>query len=307
MQVCTRRAILGRLDGAVVVVTGCGRGFGRGIALALGNEGAKVVGVALEADELASLSRVVSGRGQNILTIPTDLSKPEQIERMKNEALKAYGRVDAVYNNAAVSLWKTMEETEVEEWDLTLDVNLRAYFLVAKGFLPSMKAHKGGSIVNVTSTSAEQGFLAEIAYCPSKYAIEGLTQCMALELRPYNIAVNSLNVSAVEGKQLKPTGLTLEEAERLPESVKGKYVDYDDLANAYAGAWAFLALQRGNGVTGQRFRTRDLAAMLKSDGEESVLKKFKGKLTKATYVPIEFPKVSRYQTPGGGFKEIAYD
>src|SRR2546430_11236381 len=150
------------------------------------------------------------------------------------------------------------------------------------------------------------GFPRRIAYCPSKYAIEGLTQCMALELRPYNIAANSLNVSSVEGKQLKPTGLTLEEAARLPESVKGRYVDYDDLANAYADAWAFLALQRGNGVTGQRFRTKDLAAMLRSEGQESVLKKFKGKLTKATYVPIEFPKVSRYQTPGGGFKEIAY-
>ena len=298
---------MGRLDGVVAVVTGCGRGFGRGIALALGNEGAKVVGVALEADELASLFRVMTGRGQNILTIPIDLSKPEQIGRMKKKVLEAHGRVDVVYNNAAVSLWKTMEETEVEEWDLTLDVNLRAYFLVAKAFLPSMKTHSGGSIVNVTSTSAEQGFLAEIAYCPSKYAIEGLTQCMALELRPYNIAANSLNVSSVEGKQLKPTGLTLEEAERLPESVKGRYVDYDDLANAYADAWAFLALQRGNGVTGQRFRTKDLAAMLRSEGQESVLQKFKGKLTKATYVPIDFPKVARYQTPGGGFKEIVYD
>lgn len=295
-----------KLTDKVVVVTGCGRGFGRGIALAMGNAGAKVVAVALEASELESLAAIMRGRGQTVLPLPTDLSKPEEIERMRGKTLDTFGRVDTVFNNAAVSLWKTLEETTVKDWDLTLNVNLRGYFLVAKDFLESMKSNRGGSIVNVTSTSSEQGFVAEIAYCPSKYAIEGLTQCMALELRPYNIAVNSLNVSALEGKQLKPTGLTEEESEKLPPELKSKYADYDDLALAYHDAWTFLAIQRGDGVTGQRFRTKDLAEMLATEGWDAIAGRFKGKLTKAVYQPIEFPRSVRYQTPGGGVTEITY-
>jgi len=298
---------MGKLDKSVVVVTGSGRGFGRGIALAMGNAGAKVVAVALEADELATLSEEMRDRGQDVLAIPTDLSNPEEIEHMKKETLDTFGRVDVVYNNAAVSLWKTIEEMEIADWDLTLNVNLRAYFLVAKSFLNSMKEHHGGSIVNISSTSAELGFIAEIAYCPSKFAIEGLTQCMALELRPHNIAVNSLNVSSLEGKELKPTGLKEEEAAKLPETVRNRYSDYDELARAYGDAWTFLALQRGDGVTGQRFRTKDLANALATEGPEALVAKFKGKLTKATYQPIDFPKVVRYQTPAGGIKEQRFD
>ena len=296
-----------RLAGKVALITGGTSGMGRATALLFAREGAQVSITGRNQErgrEVVDEIRKLGGQASFTLC---DVRFSAQCRKAIDETLRVFGKIDVLFNNAGVYYPNTALECSEEEWDLTLDVNLRAYFLVAKAFLPSMKTHSGGSIVNVTSTSAEQGFLAEIAYCPSKYAIEGLTQCMALELRPYNIAANSLNVSSVEGKQLKPTGLTLEEAERLPESVKGRYVDYDDLANAYADAWAFLALQRGNGVTGQRFRTKDLAAMLRSEGQESVLQKFKGKLTKATYVPIDFPKVARYQTPGGGFKEIIYD
>jgi 3-oxoacyl-[acyl-carrier protein] reductase len=298
---------MGELDGMVVLVTGCGRGFGRGVALAMGNSGARVAAVALEGNELDSLARTMRGRGQEVLAMPTDLSSAAEIERMRDGVLGAYGHVDVVFNNAAVSLWKRMEETTVEDWDLTLNVNLRAYFLVAKAFLSSMKRRRGGSIVNVTSTSSERGFVAEIAYCPSKYGIEGLTQCMALELMLHNIAVNSLNVAAIEGKQLKPTGLTTEEEQKLPQSVRGGYADYDELAKAYGEAWTFLALQRGDGVTGQRFRTKELAELVRTEGSAATTARFSGKLTKAVYQPMEFPKSERYQVPGGGTAEIVYE
>jgi len=298
---------LGKLDGKVVVVTGAGRGFGRAIALAMGSAGAKVVAVARNTNELGTLAAEMKSQGQQVLTVPTDLSKPEEIDRLRKAALDAFGRMDVVYNNAAISLWKTFEEMEIADWDFTIDVNLRGYFLVAKSFLDSMKEHHGGSIVNVSSSSAELGFIGEIAYCPSKFGIEGLTQCMALELRPYNIAVNSLNVSALEGKSLKPTGLTEEESSNLPDAVKTNYSDNTELARAFGDAWVFLALQRGNGITGQRFRTKDLAVSLAAEGPEKLVEKYKGKLMRATYQTIDFPKVVRYQTPGGGIKEQRFD
>ena len=90
-----------------------------------------------------------------------------------------------------------------------------------------MKKQGKGSIINVTSASAQMGFVAEIGYCPSKFGLEGLTQCLAMELYQYNIAVNSLNVAAPEGKRLKPTELTLSEASRMPEDVRKMYADDD--------------------------------------------------------------------------------
>ena len=295
-----------RLEGKVALVTGSGRGFGRGIALAYAYEGAHVVAVALEQKELDDLASYLSNKGEKITTLAVDLSNEEEIFRMRDTVLSKHGRLDVLVNNAAVSFWKTLEETTVREWDYTIDVNLRAYFLNAKVFLESMKKNHAGSIINITSSSAELGFVAEIAYCPSKYGIEGLTQCMALELRPYNIAANTLNVSSIQGKQLKPTGLTLDEAARLPKETKEVYSDYEDLAHSFTDAWTFLALQDGSGVTGQRFRTQALTDMLKTNGWDATTQSYRGKLTKAVYQPIDFPKSVRYQTPGGGWKEIQY-
>jgi len=294
------------MEGKIVLVTGSGRGFGRGMALAFANEGAAVIAVSLEQSELDNLVAHSKKSGGKITGIPVDLSQDKEITRLRDEVLSRFSKVDVLVNNAAVSTWKTLEDTTVEEWDNTIDVNLRAYFLMVKAFLESMKNNGGGSIINITSTSAEMGFVAEIAYCPSKYGIEGLTQCMALELKPYNIAVNSLNVSSVKGTQLKPTGLTLDEAEKLPKELREKYSDYDELARAYTDAWVFLAKQDGNGVTAQRFRTSELNELLQSDGWGMVLSKFKGKMTRAVYQPVDFPKSVRYQTPGGGWKEIKY-
>ena len=293
-----------RLTGKVALVTGSGRGFGRPIAIAYALEGAKVIAAALEKEELDDLARDGMAKGGEILPVPVDLSRPEEVERMRDLVLDRYGRLDVLVNNAAVSLWKTIDEMTARDWDLTLDVNLRAYFLNVKAFLDAMRKQGGGSIVNVTSRSAEEGFVAEIAYCPSKFAIEGLTQCLALELKQSNIAVNSLNVGAPTGKQLKPTSLTLAEANKLPDEVKARYADDDSMVEEFSEAWVFLALQKGSDITGQRFNVRELAKFLRNEGWDAALAKWKGKLTRATYVPYDFPKSVRYQTADGGWKEL---
>jgi len=302
-----RRLILGRLSGKVALVTGSGRGFGRPIAMAYAQEGCRVVAAALESDELSELASVIRSKGGEVLTIPVDLSRESEIERMKKEVLHTYGQMDILVNNAAVSLWKTMEEMTAQDWDLTIAVNLRACFLNAKAFLDTMKKQGHGSIINITSRSAEEGFVGEIAYCPSKFGMEGLTQCMALELRQYNIAVNTLNVGAPPGKQLKPTSLTLEEARKLPVELRQQYADDDSMVETFSEAWTFLALQDGHKITGQRLSVRELAAFLKKEGWDTAVSKWRGKLTRAVYTPYDFPKLVRYQTPEGGWKELRFE
>jgi NAD(P)-dependent dehydrogenase (short-subunit alcohol dehydrogenase family) len=302
-----RRLMLGRLSGKVALVTGSGRGFGRAIAMAYAQEGCRVVAVARSSDELNELASVIRSKGGEVLTISVDLSRESEIERMKKEILDAYGQIDILVNNAAVSLWKTMEQMTTKEWDFTIAVNLRACFLNVKAFLDTMKKQRHGSIINISSRSAEMGFVGEIAYCPSKFGIEGLTQCMALELRQYNIAVNTLNVGAPPGKQLKPTNLTLEEAQKLPVEVRQKYADDDSMVEMFSEAWTFLALQDGHKITGQHFSVRELAAFLKNEGWDAAVSKWRGKLTRAVYTPIDFPKSVRYQTPDGGWKEYTFE
>ena len=250
---------------------------------------------------------MIRSAGGEVTTVPTDLSVKDEILRLRDTVLEHHSGVDILVNNAATSPWKTIDEMTINEWDRTLAVNLRAPFMLAKVFMGHMAGRGGGSIINVTSRSAEMGFVAELGYCPSKYGLEGLTQCLALELRPLNVAVNSLNVSAPEGMRLKPTELTLEEAAGMPREVRAMYADVDSMVEAYSEAWSFLALQDGEGVTGGRFSTRLLARELAKDGWDEVRKRYTGFLTKAVYEPYPFPSSVRYQTPEGGWKELRFE
>jgi len=297
---------MGRLKDKVVLVTGSGRGFGRAMAMAYAREDANVVIVARSVDELASAEAAMRAEGGEVLTVPADISADEGISRVVECTLDEYGGLDVLVNNAATSPWLTFEETTIGHWDRVIAVNLRAPFALTKAFLPSMKERGGGSVINISSRSAEVGFVAESAYCPSKYGLEGLTQCLALELRPHNVAVNSLNVSAPEGLKLKPTEMTLQQAQGMPEEARRLYANDISMAECFGDAWTFLALQRGDGVTGQRLNTRALAETLRSGGEQAAYEKWRGKLMHAVYTPIDWPKKVRYQTPDGGWKELVY-
>ncbi len=296
-----------RLEGKVALVTGSGRGFGRSIALAYGLEGAKVVCVARTVSELEGTRDLILSSGGDAEVLRVDLAVPDEIDSLREVVEEGFGGLDVLVNNAATSPWKILDEMTVEDWDRTLWVNLRAPFLLAKAFKGSMTDRGGGSIINVTSRSAEMGFVAEVGYCPSKYGLEGLTQCLALELKPLDIAVNSLNVSAPEGKRLKPTELTLREAAEMSEEERSRIASDAEMVEAFTDVWAFLALQKGSGVTGQRLSTRGLAEELDRDGWEAVEERLKGRLTMAVYQTYDFPRKVRYQTPQGGWDELAFE
>ena len=290
----------------VVLVTGSGRGFGRGMAVAYARAGAKVAGCSRTRSELESMAQTIRSHGGEVTIYPMDLSNEKEIYKMRDDILDKYGRLDCLVNNAATSLWKTFDQMTVKDWDLTFDVNIRSQFILSKAFFETMKSQNSGSILNVTSRSAEVGFVAEIGYCPTKYAIEGLTQCLAMELKQYNIAVNSLNVASPPGKRLKPTELTLAEAAEMPDEIREQYADDESMVEAFQDAWVFLALQDGSGVTGQRLGTREVAEYLRRNGREAAKAKWSKKLTQAVYVTYDLPKSVRYQTPEGGIKELKF-
>ncbi|GAG90677.1 unnamed protein product, partial [marine sediment metagenome] len=231
--------------------------------------GAKVVSVSRTVSELESLEKKIKEKGGEVLTVPTDLTDEKAILSLKDKVMDEYGHLDVLVNNAATVPWKTFEDMTTRDWDLMLSVNLRAQFILSKVFFDSMRLQGQGSIINITSKSSEIGFIAEVGYCSSKYGVEGLTQCLAMELQPHNIAVNSLGVGAPPGLRLKPTELTLEEADSMPDEIKARYASDESMAEAFTEVWSFLALQNAKGVTGQRFGTRQLAEYLRLNGWEA--------------------------------------
>jgi NAD(P)-dependent dehydrogenase (short-subunit alcohol dehydrogenase family) len=294
-----------RLKGKNILVTGSGRGFGQSMAVAYASEGAHIFSTARTVSELRNTENYIHTLNGKVTTIPCDLTKDESISGLI-QAIMNYGGLDVLVNNAATSSWKTLDEMMSNDWDQTISVNLRAPFLLTKQLHKSMASRGGSSIINISSRSAEIGFMAELAYCSSKFGLEGLTQCLALELKQYNIAVNSLNVGAPPGYRLKPTELTEEEALKLPEEIRARYAPVDLMVQHFTNAWVFLALQNGDGITGQRFKSRVLAEELMALGETEMMKRYQGKLLKATYKQMDFPVKVRYQTPEGGWKKIRF-
>lgn len=290
-----------RLSDRNVLVTGSGRGFGQSLAVAYASEGAHVVSVARTVSELESTEKIIHDAGGEVTTFPCDLSCDDSLDELV-ALVTGLGGFDVLVNNAATSPWLTIDEMTREVWDNTIAVNLRAPFLLSLYLYRQMAVRGGGSIINISSGSAEKGFMAEVAYCSGKFGLEGLTQCLALELKNYNIAVNSLNVGAPRGYGLKPTELTRVEAENMPVEVKSRYAPVDLMVKCFKDAWVFLALQKGDGVTGQRFSTLDLAKELEEKGVEGVTERYSGKLLKAVYKRVDFPERVRYQSPDGGWK-----
>jgi citronellol/citronellal dehydrogenase len=189
------------LRGAVALVTGASRGVGRAIAVALAEAGADVA-CAARATDVSPLKlpgtidetvRTVEQRGRRGLAIPTDLSKPDQVEAMVARTITTFGRVDVLVSNAAITFPGDLE-LPMKRWDLVLDVNLRAPLLAMKAALPGMIARRHGAILNVSSAAAVMAVPGLLVYGVSKAALERLTTGAAEELRPHGIAVNCFRI-----------------------------------------------------------------------------------------------------------------
>jgi NAD(P)-dependent dehydrogenase (short-subunit alcohol dehydrogenase family) len=180
------------LAGRRAIVTGAGKGIGRAICLELARAGADVFGVSRTADELDSLGAEVAGLGARFASWPVDLRErgaPEELARRAEEAL---GPVDVLVNNAGLALNAPAERVSEEEWDTTLDVNLKAAFFCAQAVGRRMLARGRGRIVNVTSAAAVNALEEHAAYCASKAGLGMITKVLAVEWGPRGLTVNAV-------------------------------------------------------------------------------------------------------------------
>jgi NAD(P)-dependent dehydrogenase (short-subunit alcohol dehydrogenase family) len=177
----------GRLGGKAALVTGASSGLGRATAIALGRAGADVALVARSQGELDSVKEEVSKIGCRALTLPVDLASVDETAEAVRRTVEALGRIDVLVNAAGTDAPGTVEELDVEGWDRTLDVNLRAPFLLSKAAFPHMREAGGGIIVNISSVAGKRGWANASAYCASKFGLTGFTEALADEGKEHGI------------------------------------------------------------------------------------------------------------------------
>ena len=189
------------LDGKVVVVTGAGGGIGRDFALAMAREGARVVvndigaSVAGEGHDVGPAQRVVDeirAAGGTAVANTDSVSQAASAARIVATALDAFGRIDAVVNNAGILRDRFFHKMSVEEWDAVLQVHLYGSFHVSRAAAPHFKDQGSGAYVHMTSTSGLIGNLGQANYSAAKLGIAGLSKSIALDMRKFGVRSNCI-------------------------------------------------------------------------------------------------------------------
>jgi glycerol dehydrogenase len=182
-----------RLDNKVTLITGAARGIGKAIALTFARQGAKVIGFDLSPD----VQQLSAELGDAFLPLTVDVTQEEQINAALEKSLETFGRIDILVNNAGVVRLSPAEEHSNEDWDLTMNVNLRAPFLMSRAVGKIMIKQQHGKIINLASQAALVALDQHLAYCASKAAIVSMTKVLALEWARHGINVNAIAPTVV--------------------------------------------------------------------------------------------------------------
>lgn len=232
------------LKDKVAIVTGAARGIGQSIAIELARNGANVV-----------VSDIISGEttvgkikklNRKAIYVNTDISDKKQVENLIQQTIQKFKKIDILVNNAGIFIAGETKNFKEEDWDKTININLKGYFLCSQAALKYMK--KGASIVNISSVAGIMGYSQAAAYCASKGGIRLLTKSLAAEYGPLGIRVNSIHPGIIETAMTKNILINKKVKQgmlsKIPLKRTGKSIDI-------AGPVVFLASDAASYVTGE--------------------------------------------------------
>jgi NADP-dependent 3-hydroxy acid dehydrogenase YdfG len=226
------------IAGKVVVITGASSGLGEATARLLSAEGASVVLGARRLDRLQSLADELKGRGGKALAMATDVSHCDQIQKLVDTAVKTYGRVDVLINNAGLMPHSPLERLKIDDWNRMIDVNIKGVLYGIAAALPHMKRQKAGHIINVSSVAGHKVHAGGAVYAATKHAVLALSEGLRQEVKPYNIRTTVISPGAVATEL--PDSITESD---VAENIHKFYQAFAIPADAFARVVAFAISQ----------------------------------------------------------------
>ncbi len=181
------------------IITGASSGIGKATAYALAKEGFAVILSARSIDKLNELKSELLSQGHKAISIQADVTKRNDMKEVAKAAMDEFGRIDVLVNNAGIMPLSFMKNLHEDEWEQTIDVNVKGVVNSIAAVLPAMMEQKDGHIVNISSIAGISVFPSAAVYCGTKYAVEAITEGIRLELTlPYNIRATTIRPGAVE-------------------------------------------------------------------------------------------------------------
>ena len=249
---------MGMLDGRVAIITGASKGIGRALALRFGREGARVICAARSADLVKETTAEVNKAGKHAIAFTGDLAREDDVQRLVAAGLQAFGKIDALVNNAGDGgPTKPVQDYTVEDWRYTIDSCLTSSYLCIRFVVPEMIKAGGGAIVNISSGAGRRGLPYRIGYCSAKAGQVGMTYGMALELAPHNIRVNCVAPGAVEGDRIDRVIAGQAEVRDIPvEAMRKAMIERSPLkrmvtADDIVDATVFFTSDMARSISGQ--------------------------------------------------------
>ncbi len=236
-----------RLKDKTILITGGGGGIGKVMARAFVQEGARVLICGRTRKRLETVAEEVQAPQGQLSYLTVDISKAEDLKRLAHWIDQTWGHLDVLINNAGVlGLMAPLKDYPEAVWDEVIQINLTGAFMVTHAILPLMIKAGGGSIINLSSTVGRKGRANWGAYAVSKFGLEGLTQVLADELKPYGIRVNSVNPGGTR-TEMRTVAYPKEDPSKLPspEEIMPIFI--------------YLASDESKDVTGQALNARDWA------------------------------------------------
>lgn len=250
--------------GVDVLVTGSGRGLGRGIAQAMAAAGARVWLVAEVPEELDWTASDIRSAGGEAHILVADLGREDERNGLVRALRREARSLRVIVNNAGVLERQPVASLDAAHWRRVMSVNLEAPVFLTRDLLPLL-GDEGGSVINVSSRAGTGAFASQAAYCASKFGMEAFTRCLALELAGSPISANTVT----PGLSIKPTSLTQRDAERADAAMRAGWRDPAGLGPAFL----FLAGLRGQ-ISGCRFDAWTLTQALERWGTRGVMTRF---------------------------------